>query len=136
MDLYHRTTEEAARAILASGRFLTRENTPEAFASTHFDSEAAAGYGDAVVHVRVDDVDAQLDDEFPDGEQHYRIPLDRAEIIDAFTIAEDGTRVPLAGAVTDAREASFPTPPQTRTVTANAARPAAAQPNRGPQLSR
>ena len=80
LDLYHRTSEDAARAIVATGRFLTRENTPEAYVSTHVDGEAA-GYGSAVVHVRVDEADAQLEDEFPDGELHYRIPLDRAEVV-------------------------------------------------------
>ena len=69
LDLYHRTSEDAARAIVATGRFLTRENTPEAYVSTHVDGEAA-GYGSAVVHVRVDEADAQLEDEFPDGELH------------------------------------------------------------------
>ena len=59
LDLYHRTSEDAARAIVATGRFLTRENTPEAYVSTHVDGEAA-GYGSAVVHVRVDEADAQL----------------------------------------------------------------------------
>lgn len=59
LDLYHRTSEDAARAIVATGRFLTRENTPEAYVSTHIDGEAA-GYGSAVVHVRVDEADAQL----------------------------------------------------------------------------
>ena len=82
LDLYHRTSEDAARAIVATGRFLTRENTPEAYVSTHVDGEAA-GYGSAVVHVRVDEADAQLEDEFPDGELHYRIPLDRAEVVGA-----------------------------------------------------
>ena len=57
LDLYHRTSEDAARAIVATGRFLTRENTPEAYVSTHVDGEAA-GYGSAVVHVRVDEADA------------------------------------------------------------------------------
>lgn len=42
LDLYHRTSEEAARAIVATGRFLTRENTPEAYVSTHVDGDAVA----------------------------------------------------------------------------------------------
>lgn len=32
LDLYHRTSEDAARAILATGRFVTRENTRERLA--------------------------------------------------------------------------------------------------------
>lgn len=112
-----------------------RENTREAFVSTHVDGQAT-GYGEAVVHVPVDAADAQLDDEFPDGEQHYRIPLDRAEVIEAFTVAADGTRVPLAGTVT-VRAASFPAAPQARDVTVSQARPTqpAAGP-RGPELGR
>lgn len=53
LDLYHRTNVDAARAIVATGQFLTRENTREAFVSTHVDGQAT-GYGEAVVHVRVD----------------------------------------------------------------------------------
>lgn len=49
------------------------------------------------MHVRIDEPDAQLDDEFPDGEQHYRIPLDRAKVVEAFTISGEGERTPLAG---------------------------------------
>ena len=135
LDLYHRTSEDAARAIVATGRFLTRENTPEAYVSTHIDGEAA-GYGAAVVHVRVDEADAQLEDEFPDGELHYRIPLDRAEVVEAFTLTEEGERAPLAGAVTNARAASFPTAPQARAVTATAARSSERAAGRAGQLER
>lgn len=117
LDLYHRTSIDAARAILASGRFVTRENTREAFASNRVDGQAI-GYGDAVVHVRVDEDDAQLDDEFPDGELHYRIPLDRADVIAAFTVDGAGERSPLASAVTASYAASFPRPAQAHTVTA------------------
>jgi len=99
LDLYHRTSEDAARAVLATGRFVTRENTPEAYASTDVDGQAA-GYGPAVVHVRVDEADAELEDEFPDGEQHFRIPLDRAEVVEAFTVSPGGERTPLLPAVT------------------------------------
>lgn len=94
LDLYHRTDEEAARAILATGRFRTRENTPEAYLSTDPDGHAA-GYGEVVVHVRIDEADARLEDEFPDGEQHFRIPIDRAEIVHAFTIGPGGSHTPL-----------------------------------------
>ena len=85
------------------------------------------------MHVRVDAADAQLDD----GEQHFRIPLDRAEVIEAFTVAADGTRVPLAGTVTTARAASFPSQPQARPVTVIDARPSTTGPSsRGPQIER
>lgn len=95
LDLYHRTSEDAARRILATGRFVTRENTPEAYVSTRIDGHGV-GYGVAVVHIRVDEDDAQLEDEFPDDERHYRIPLEGVEIVDAFTLAADGRRLPLS----------------------------------------
>jgi len=135
LDLYHRTSEDAARAIVATGRFLTRENTPEAYVSTHVDGEAA-GYGSAVVHVRVDEADAQLEDEFPDGELHYRIPLDRAEVVEAFTLTQEGERSPLAGAVTNVRAASFPSAPQARAVTVTAERANGPTADRPGQLER
>lgn len=94
LDLYHRTSHEAAQAIVTTGRFLTRENTAEAYVSTRING-AAAGYGPAVVHVRIDARYALLEDEFPDGELHYRVPLDRSKIVEAFTVAADGQRTPL-----------------------------------------
>ena len=120
LDLYHRTSEDAARAIVATGRFLTRENTPEAYVSTHVDGEA----------------DAQLEDELPDGELHYRIPLDRAEVVEAFTLTQEGERSPLAGAVTNVRAASFPSAPQARAVTVTAVRANGPTADRPGQLER
>lgn len=90
LDLYHHTSAEAAQAILARGDWQTRENTAEAYASTHV-AEQAEGYGAAVVHIQVAEDDAVLDDEFPSGEQHYRVPFDKLTVISAFTIADDGT---------------------------------------------
>jgi hypothetical protein len=94
LDLYHRTRPEAAQAILDTGRFLTRENTPEAYVTNRIDGQTTV-YGVAIVHVRVDERVAQLEDEFPSGEQHYRIPLEGVEIVEAFTFAPDGARAPL-----------------------------------------
>jgi len=111
LDLYHRTSEDAARAIVATGRFLTRENTPEAYVSTHVDGEAA-------------------------GELHYRIPLDRAEVVEAFTLTQEGERSPLAGAVTNVRAASFPSAPQARAVTVTAVRANGPTADRPGQLER
>lgn len=85
LDLYHRTSPEAAAEILRTGSMLSRENTEEAFFSTHA-GHAIAGYGDALVRVRIpaDWVDrgwARLDDEFEleDGsyESHYAIRVAR-----------------------------------------------------------
>jgi hypothetical protein len=72
LDLYHRTDLESARSILRTGRFRSRENTGEAYFS-NAPTGAAVGYGEAVVHIRVPVEMADLEDEFPDGEQHYRV---------------------------------------------------------------
>jgi GNAT superfamily N-acetyltransferase len=72
IDLYHRTSPEAAAAIMRTKRMTSKENG-DVFFSTHRDSENSEGYGSAVVHVRVPEHIAELDDEFPDGEQHYRL---------------------------------------------------------------
>ena len=78
-----------------------------------------------------------LHDEFPDGEQHYRIPLDRTEVVEAFTISVEGERTRLASTVTATREASFASRPQARTATASTARPSSpAAGKSGPELSR
>lgn len=77
LDLFHRTTPEAAAAIVATGRWVSRENTRDVYFSTSATGGQADGYGVAVVHVRVPEVLAELDDEFPDGEQHYRVRADR-----------------------------------------------------------
>lgn len=50
---------------------------PNAYFSTHADSEYIKGFGDHVVHVRVPQHLAQLEDEFPSGEQHYTVPTKR-----------------------------------------------------------
>ena len=72
LDLYHRTTPEAAAQILATGRMDSRENTREAYFSTRREGHAE-GYGEGVVHLRIPRYLAELEDEFPDGEQHYRV---------------------------------------------------------------
>lgn len=85
LDLYHRTTAEAAAAIYDSGSMLSKENTAEAFFSTHADDHIA-GYGEALVHIRIpaewiEAGWARLDDEFEleDGqyEEHYAIEVAR-----------------------------------------------------------
>jgi hypothetical protein len=74
LDLYHRTSAEAAQRIYREGRMTSRENTGEAYFSTTVAGQAE-GYGEAVVHIRVPLALAELEDEFPDGEQHYRVPV-------------------------------------------------------------
>lgn len=92
MRVYHRTHPAAARAIAATGRLTTRENTPHAYASTRWDDDCqGAGYGPVVVELDVPDRDAIIDDDFGD-EQHYRVPL-TSRVVSMFTV--DGpARVP------------------------------------------
>lgn len=73
LDLYHRTTADAAAEIHQQRRMTSKENDGGVFFSTVRDGGQGEGYGDAVVHVRVPEHLAELDDEFPDGEQHYKV---------------------------------------------------------------
>lgn len=81
ITLYHRTTPAAAAEIRRTGKLTSRENTGEVFASTHRQGQAR-GYGEAVVPIRVPRDRARLDDEFPDGEQHFAVPADAVRIAD------------------------------------------------------
>lgn len=79
LDLYHRTTPEAAEAIYRDKNMHSRENLggrkPLYFSTFRGDEPDAQGrgYGDGVVHVRVPRHLAEIDDEFPSGEEHYSI---------------------------------------------------------------
>lgn len=72
LDLYHRTSLEAYERIVQERQMVSRENTREVYFSNR-EFGQAEGYGDFVVHVRVPEELAQLEDEFPDGELHYRV---------------------------------------------------------------
>lgn len=72
LDLYHRTSPEAADEIQRTRRMTSKEHDGSVYFSTHQHGQGE-GYGTAVVHVRVPEHLAELDDEFPDGEQHYRV---------------------------------------------------------------
>lgn len=76
LTLYHRTTREAAAKILRTGRFESKESPKRAYFSTQFTDSAASSFGDAVVQVYIPAGLAQLDDEFPSGEQHYAVPVE------------------------------------------------------------
>lgn len=76
LDLYHRTSADAAEIIKRERRMRSLENTGEAFFSNCLEGQAT-GYGSGVVHVRVPEDLAELDDEFPDGELHYRVRVSR-----------------------------------------------------------
>lgn len=71
ISLFHRTSEESARAIARTGTWVSAENTGEVYGSTRLRGQAM-GYGPAVVFVGVRADRVTLDDEFPDGEKHYR----------------------------------------------------------------
>lgn len=78
IDLYHRTTSKAVAVILSSYAMVSAENTDEAYFSTFNGTEEDAqnsDYGEAVVWVRVPEDSIDIDDEFPSGEEHYRVPL-------------------------------------------------------------
>lgn len=83
LDLYHRTTPRNAARILDEGRFTSKENTARVWFSTQLAGQAA-GYGTAAVHVRMPRDLVQLDDEFPDGEEHYTARAD--EILSSYIV--------------------------------------------------
>jgi hypothetical protein len=73
LRLFHRTTPAAADAIVGTGAWLSAYPDGSVWFST-YDGGQATGYGDACVAVDVPASLAELDDEFPDGECHYRVP--------------------------------------------------------------
>jgi hypothetical protein len=73
LDLYHRTTPEAASAIYHDKAMHAKDPDGSTYWSTSRGDENTSGYGSAVVHIRVPEHFAELDDEFSDGEQHYRV---------------------------------------------------------------
>lgn len=93
VDLFHRTTASAAQQIYATGTWTTLENTGEVYVSTrtgeHPDDQNAA-YGVAVVWVQVPVGWAELEDEFPSGEQHYRLPIRNLTIAHVHGWGQDG----------------------------------------------
>jgi hypothetical protein len=76
-DLYHFTSPENASAIMAGRSMKSVYSDRAAYFTTHPDSEYGSGFGTAKVHVKVPEHLAELDDEFPSGEQHYRVPVGR-----------------------------------------------------------
>ena len=72
VTVYHYTSESARAAILADQRWLSKEADGWVYVTSHRGGQAQ-GYGPAVVALAVPDDVLELDDEFPDGEQHFRI---------------------------------------------------------------
>jgi len=73
--LYHRTTPDIAERIMRERRMISEENTREAYFSTQPDG-MITDYGAAVVCIEIPEHLAELDDEFPSGELHYRVHVD------------------------------------------------------------
>lgn len=73
--LYHRTSEKAADKIYDTERFTSNINTSfgtEIYFSNK-PSGAISGYGPSLVAVDIPEKYIHIDDEFPDGEKHYRV---------------------------------------------------------------
>lgn len=82
LDLYHRTTPEAAETIRSERSMRSKENTGETYWSTFRGDEPDAqahGYGAGTVHIRVPHHLAEIEDEFPSGEEHYRVHPSKIE---------------------------------------------------------
>jgi hypothetical protein len=74
VTVFHRTTPENAEAILSTGKMSGKEDG--LFFSTKPDGQNA-GYGTAVVEMKIPAWKLELDDVF-DGEAHLRLPTDSA----------------------------------------------------------
>lgn len=84
MRLYHRTDSvRAVNNILKRDLWQSKENTQEVFFSTFKDGQAT-GYGKYLIQIDVPSHLCRLDDEFPDGEQHYAVHVNRLEHFNAY----------------------------------------------------
>ena len=72
VTLYHHTNAGSAEQIKRSGQ-LVSAGEPSVYLTTR--READTGYGDTVVTVRVDPNKLNIDDEFPNGRQDYRLDV-------------------------------------------------------------
>ena len=70
--VYHRTTPENAKAIRETGIMKAKENG--LFFGSSKEGEIS-GYGSEILEFEFPAEMLVLDDEFPNGEKHYRIPL-------------------------------------------------------------
>lgn len=75
MRVYHRTTPEAATVIRRTREFTSKEqgwvyvgSRPDGYIS---------GYGEGLVALEIPVELLELDDEFQDGEQHFRVRAER-----------------------------------------------------------
>ena len=73
VTLYHRTTPERAAQIRAERAFVSRERPAFVYFTDRAEGGYADGYGSAVVAVTVPAGMALPEDEFGDGERHFRV---------------------------------------------------------------
>lgn len=72
VTIYHRTSENSANVIVATRRWISKENPKLVYFST-VPYGQASGYGDAIVAIDIDPSFVNVDDEFPDGELHLSV---------------------------------------------------------------
>lgn len=80
IELFHRTTAEAAETIGRVRRFQSKEgnkDTGPIYFSNRDEGYYAAGYGEGCVRVVMPIHAVKLDDEFETGERHYRVPANK-----------------------------------------------------------
>lgn len=86
IELFHRTTAEAAETIGRERRFESKENYGYVYFSNRAQGEYAVDYGPGCVRVVMPASLVKLDDEFADGERHFRVRANqiRADWISAW----------------------------------------------------
>lgn len=87
MRVYHRTSETARAEIIRTQRFTSREQGEVCVSDTL--NGQTGGYGDSVVTLDIPDQLLVIDDEFPSGECHYRIPASAIKPEYIITESED-----------------------------------------------
>lgn len=72
IELFHRTTPEQAEAIAQTGRFDSKEHDGSVYFSDRERGEYSVDYGKGCVRVVMPATLVKPDDEFDDGERHFR----------------------------------------------------------------
>ena len=96
--LYHGTTENNKKQIESSG-FLKPEAEPAVYLTT---DPTGGGYGDgSVVRLAVPESRIEIDDEFPDGREDYRVEVGykgklQVKSANPFTFDQSGKLIPLS----------------------------------------
>lgn len=71
--VYHATTPEAAEQIVETG-VLRSAGEPDVYVTVPLEGAQQSGYGNTIIALDVPDDMLELDDEFPDGREDYRLP--------------------------------------------------------------